>query len=174
MFKIIWSRDNFEEIRSKLLKDYNLVLTDDPKEIPEDKVGVILDETNFEKLKPLLEYLAYQKSQVMFQTAEGWVQLNVSRILYLEAFGDDILVHLLNNEQYVIKQPLYQLEEILKPYFFVRIGKSFIVSVSKIKFIKTKLNAKLDLELINGVNLDVSRSFVKKFKNAIGIQRKDM
>ncbi len=173
MFKIIWSRDDFEEIRSKLLQDYNLVLADDPSEIPDDKVGIILDDNNFEKLKPILEYLAYQKSQVMFQTTEGWVQLNVSRILYLESFGDDILVHLMGNEKYVINQPLYQLEEILKPYFFVRIGKSFIVSVSKIKFIKTTINAKLDLELINGVHLDVSRSFVNKFKNALGIQGKD-
>ena len=72
-------------------------------------------------------------------------------------------------QHYMIKQPLYQLEEILKPYYFVRIGKSFIVSVSKIKYIKTTINAKLDLELINGVHLEVSRSFVKKFKNALGI-----
>lgn len=174
MFKVIWSRDDFEEIRTKLLNDYNIILSDDPSDIPESKVGIILDDKNFEKLKPILEYLAYQKSQVMFQTNEGWVQLNVNKILFLESFKDDILVHLIGNEQYIIKQPLYQLEQILKPYFFVRIGKSFIVSISKIKFIKTTINAKLDLELINGIHLDVSRSFVKKFKNALDIQRKDI
>ncbi|MDD2259158.1 MAG: LytTR family DNA-binding domain-containing protein [Bacilli bacterium] len=169
MFKIIWNLDDFEEIRSKLLKDYNIVLTNDPCEIPSDKVGIILDDNNFEKLKPILEYLALKNSKVMFQTVDGWVQLNVSRILFLESFKDDIQVHLIGNEHYMIKQPLYQLEEILKPYYFVRIGKSFIVSVSKIKYIKTTINAKLDLELINGVHLEVSRSFVKKFKNALGI-----
>lgn len=173
MFKVVWNKDDFEQIRLKLLKDYNLALITDTSEIPEDKVGIVLDENNFDKLRPILEYLAYQKSQVLFKTSEGWVQLNVSKILYLESFKEDIVVHLIGNEQYVINQPLYQLEEILKPYFFVRVGKSFIVSVSKIKFIKTLLNAKLDLELVNGIHLDVSRSFVKKFKNALGIQGKD-
>ncbi|MFH1693452.1 MAG: LytTR family DNA-binding domain-containing protein [Bacillota bacterium] len=73
----------------------------------------------------------------------------------------------------IIRQPLYQLEEILKPYHFVRIGKSFIVNISKIRYIRTAFNAKLDIELTTGTHLEVSRSFVKDFKNALGIQKKE-
>jgi DNA-binding LytR/AlgR family response regulator len=173
MLKIIWNKEDVEKIKSRLSSDYNLVLTDDPNEVPDHKVGIILDDSDLEKIKPILEMLAYEQSQIMFQTPSGWIQLPVTEITYLEAFGDDIYIHTLNMSSQMIKQPLYQLEEILRPYHFVRIGKSFIVSISKIRYIRTSFNAKLDLELVTGTHLEVSRSFVKDFKNALGIQKKE-
>jgi len=169
MLKIIWNKEEVEHIRSKLSKDFDLVLTDDPNEVPNDKVGIILDDTDLEKIRPILELMAIERSQLVFQTPHGYIQLNVKDISYLEAYGDDIYMHGTEITNQIIKQPLYQLEEILKPYHFVRIGKSFIVNISKIRYIRTAFNAKLDIELISGTHLEVSRSFVKDFKNALGI-----
>lgn len=169
MLKIIWNKEEVEHIRSKLSKDFDLVLTDDPNEVPKDKVGIILDDTDLEKIRPILELMAIERSQLVFQTPNGYVQLNVKDITYLEAYGDDIYMHGTDITNQIIKQPLYQLEEILKPYHFVRIGKSFIVNISKIRYIRTAFNAKLDIELISGTHLEVSRSFVKDFKKALGI-----
>ncbi|MCR3906377.1 MAG: LytTR family transcriptional regulator DNA-binding domain-containing protein [Tenericutes bacterium] len=173
MFKIIWNKDDFERVKSKLDREYHLYITQDPNEVPEDKVGLILSEKNLYKLRPILEQMALEKSQVMLQTVSGWLQIHVHEITYLEAFGDEIFMHTTTMSSQVIKQPLYQLEEILKPYHFARIGKSYIVNVSKIRYIRTAINAKLDLELINGTHLEVSRSFVKDFKNALGIQKRE-
>jgi len=47
------------------------------------------------------------------------------------------------------------------------------VNLSKIRYIRTTLNAKLDIELTSGIHLEVTRSFVKSFKNALGIQKKE-
>ncbi len=173
MFKIIWNKEEVDDIKLKLSKDFDLVLTDDPNEVPKGKVGIILDEDNIEKIRPILELMALERSQVLFQTSNGYVQLQVKDISYLEAYGDDIYLHGAEMTNQVIKQPLYQLEEILKPYHFVRIGKSFIVNISKIRYIRSGFNAKLDIELITGTHLEVSRSFVKDFKNALGIQKKE-
>jgi len=82
-------------------------------------------------------------------------------------------MHLDHQPSQLIKQPLYQLEEMLKPYHFLRIGKSYLVNMTKIRYIRTSFNAKLDLELICGTHLEVSRSFVKDFKYALGIQKKE-
>lgn len=169
MLKIIWNKEEVENIRSKLAKDFDLILTDDPNEVPKDKVGIILDDSDLEKIRPILEMMAMERSQVLFQTPHGYVQLNINDITYLEAYGDDIYMHGTEITNQIIKQPLYQLEEILKPYHFVRIGKSFIVNISKIRYIRTAFNAKLDIELVSGTHLEVSRSFVKDFKNALGI-----
>jgi len=169
MLKIIWNKEEVESIRSKLAKDFDLVLTDDPNEVPKDKVGIILDDSDLEKIRPILEMMAIERSQVLFQTPSGYVQLNVKDISYLEAYGEDIYMHGSEITNQIIKQPLYQLEEILKPYHFVRIGKSYVVNMSKIRYIRTAFNAKLDIELISGTHLEVSRSFVKDFKNALGI-----
>ena len=173
MFKIIWNREDFERIESKLKQTYDLILTNDPNDVPLDKVGIVFDESNIDKIKPVLDLMAKEKSQLMLQTISGWMQVYVNEITYLEAFGDEIYMHVDQLESQIIKQPLYQLETLLKPYHFVRIGKSYIVNMIKIRFIRTAFNAKLDLELVDGTHLEVSRSFVKDFKNALGIQKKE-
>ncbi len=173
MLKIIWNKDDFEKLESKLSADYHLVITDDPNEVPENKVGIIVDDSNIDQVRPILELMARQKSQILLQTVSGWMQVHTEEITYLEAFGDEIYMHRHQDSSQIIKQPLYQLEELLKPHHFVRIGKSFIVNITKIRYIRTTFNAKLDLELIDGTHLEVSRSFVKDFKNALGIQKKE-
>ncbi len=173
MFKIIWNKDDVERLRKAFAQELDLVITDDPNEVPSDKVGIILDETDLDKVRPILELLAIEKSQVMFQTQNGYVQFSVQEMMYLESFGEDIYLHTKDMTNQIIKQPLYQLEEILRPYHFIRIGKSFVVNIAKIRYIRTTLNAKLDLELMDGSHLEVSRSFVKSFKHALGIQKKE-
>lgn len=173
MLKIIWNKEDFDAVRSKLDLDYNLLLIDDPNEIPHGKVGIIVDEMNINELKPIIEMLELKRSQVILQTPKGFVQIDTSDIFFLEAYGDDIYVHTSKKTNQVVKQPLYQLEKILKPYNFVRIGKSYLVNIAKIRYIKTAFNAKLGLELVNGEHLLVSRSFVKEFKSALGIQKKE-
>lgn len=173
MLKIIWNKEDFEKVKEKLSNDYHLVVTNDPNEVPEHKVGIIVDEHNIDQVRPILEMMAREKSQILLQTVSGWMQIHTEEITYLEAFGDEIYMHRHQDSSEIIKQPLYQLEDLLKPHHFVRIGKSFIVNITKIHYIRTTFNAKLDLELIDGTHLEVSRSFVKDFKNALGIQKKE-
>ncbi|MBE0700743.1 MAG: LytTR family transcriptional regulator DNA-binding domain-containing protein [Acholeplasmataceae bacterium] len=173
MFKIIWSKEDAKGIKEKIAQKYDFVLTDNPNEIPHDKVGIIVHEEDYDKVRPLLELIANEKTQLMFETRNGWVQIPVYEMTYLESFGEDIYIHTLNIGNIIIRQPLYQLEEIIKPYHFVRISKSFIVGITKIRYIRTTFNAKLDLELITGRHLEVSRSFVKAFKLALGISNKE-
>ncbi len=172
MFKIIWNKDDGEKMRSKLLDEFDVILTDDPNEVPNDKVGIVLDESDLDKIRPILEMIALEQSQLIFQSPTGYSQFSVHEMIYLEAYGKDIYVHTTEMTNQIIRQPLYQLEEILKPYHFVRIGKSYLVNIAKIRYIRSSFNKKLDLELVSGTHLEVSRSFVKSFKDALGINKK--
>jgi DNA-binding LytR/AlgR family response regulator len=172
MYKIIWNRDSFESLESKLNQAFDYIVTTDPNEVPKDKVGIIVSDDNIEHIQKILAMMALEKRTIILETIEGWVQLDAQEMMYLESFGDEIYMHTTSESQR-IKQPLYQLEEMLKPYHFVRIGKSFIVNMNKIRYIRTGFNAKLDLELTDGTHLEVSRSFVNTFKNALGIRNKE-
>ena len=172
MYKIIWNRDSFESLEPKLSKAFDYVVTTDPNEVPKDKVGIIVNDDQIEHIKQIVEMMALEKRTVILETHEGWIQLDASEMMYLESFGDEIYMHTIHESQR-IRQPLYQLEEMLKPYNFVRIGKSFIVNMNKIRYIRTGFNAKLDLELTDGTHLEVSRSFVNAFKSALGIRNKE-
>lgn len=173
MIKIIWNRDDFEKIQEKMLAQFDLTITLDPNEVPEHKIGLILTDENKDTLKAFVNALMLEASQMLFPTPDGYIQVQVRQLTFLEAFGDEIYMHLEKGASHLIRQPLYQLEEKLRPYHFIRIGKSYLVNLTKIRFIRTSFNAKLDLELVDGTHLEVSRSFVKDFKRALGIQKKE-
>ncbi|MDX9691380.1 MAG: LytTR family DNA-binding domain-containing protein, partial [Acholeplasmataceae bacterium] len=173
MLKIIWNKRDLENIKKKLYDTYNIVLTVDPNDLPHDKVGLMVEEEDVEKIKLVLEMINQEKSQIILQTQQGWIQVYIHHMTYLESFGEEIYLHQENLPTEIIMQPLYQLEALLKPYHFVRIGKSFIVNITKIRYIRTGFIAKLDLELVTHEHLTVSRSFVSDFKNALGIQKKE-
>ncbi|HOI84733.1 MAG TPA: LytTR family DNA-binding domain-containing protein [Acholeplasmataceae bacterium] len=173
MIKIIWNRDDFEKVQDKILDQFNLSITTNPNDVPEHKIGIIVEDDQYDHLRALVEALMKESFQMLFPTPDGYLQIPLKQITYLEAFGDEIFMHLDHQPSQLIKQPLYQLEEMLKPYHFLRIGKSYLVNMTKIRYIRTSFNAKLDLELICGTHLEVSRSFVKDFKYALGIQKKE-
>lgn len=169
MIKVIWNKEDFLKIKEELLNKFNLEIIEDPNLVSDHKIGLVLKSENEEVIKTFLESLIKQTYQMLFKTPTGYVQIKVNEINYLESFGDEIHLHLEKAETIIIKEPLYSLEEKLKHFHFVRISKSYIVNILKIKFITTSLNAKLDLELINGQTLHVTRSFKNDFKKALGI-----
>jgi DNA-binding LytR/AlgR family response regulator len=169
MLKIIWNKDEFDKIKEELEQNHQIKITKDPNEVPDNKIGIIIDDDQNEELKSILETYFSQKSKLILETQNGYIQIQANEVLFIESFGEDIYMHFEKMDTQMIKKPLYQLELLFKPFHFVRIGKSYIVNISKIRYIKTTLNAKLDLELIDGTHLEVSRSYVKEFRNAIGI-----
>ncbi len=173
MIKIIWNRKKKKKIKDDISDQFNVMVTTDPNEVPEHKIGLLLDDSNEQAIYQFVEKLMLTSYQLIFPTPEGFLQVHVKHVTYLEAFGDDIYMHFDKDQSQLIRQPLYQLEDKLKPFHFIRIGKSFIVNITKIRYIRTSLNAKLDLELIDGTHLEVSRSFVKSFKHALGILKKE-
>ena len=68
-----------------------------------------------------------------------------------------------------IKKRLYELEEILSDKDFVRISKSQLVNINKIKLLKPELNRSITAEMINGEILFISRRYAKQIKTLLSI-----
>ena len=65
---------------------------------------------------------------------------------------------------------LYELEEVLEGLSFVRISKSTIVNVAKVREIRVMINRNLMLLMDNEEKLIVSRRYVKDFNRLIGME----
>ena len=65
----------------------------------------------------------------------GLIKIPYSTIIYIKAAKDYVRV-VTNEQQYLVSFTMKNLEEILPPQQFIRIHKSFIVSVAQIKMIK--------------------------------------
>lgn len=68
-----------------------------------------------------------------------------------------------------VKEKLYELEESLKGYSFVRISKFAIANINEIKNIEMFFNGTLVVNFNNGKQETISRRYVSKVKNFIGL-----
>lgn len=68
-----------------------------------------------------------------------------------------------------VKQRLYELEVILSDKDFIRISKSQIVNINKIKTLKPELNRTILVTMCNGEQLYISRKYVQAIRNMLSI-----
>ena len=83
--------------------------------------------------------------------------------------GEDKQVNVYTeNQEYIIKKPLYQVEETLTSDF-VRISKTTIVNLKKIKRVAPSLKGMMFIELKNGLKDNISRKYLPEFKRALDL-----
>lgn len=73
------------------------------------------------------------------------------------------------NGTYEIKQRLYEIEKELGNLSFVRISKSAIANINQIRDIEVSFNGSLVINFINGKKEYISRQYVLKVKEYLGI-----
>ena len=72
------------------------------------------------------------------------------------------------SSEYLIKKPLYQVEESLSTDF-VRISKTSIVNLKKIERVAPSLKGMMFIQLKNGLKDNISRKYLPDFKNALDL-----
>lgn len=72
------------------------------------------------------------------------------------------------NSEYLIKKPLYQVEETLDSDF-VRISKATIVNLKKIERVAPSLKGMMFIQLKNGLKDNISRKYLPDFKQALDL-----
>ena len=72
------------------------------------------------------------------------------------------------NTNYLVKKPLYQVEEDLNQSF-IRISKTTIVNLKKIERVAPSLKGMMFIQLKNGLKDNISRKYLPDFKEALGL-----
>lgn len=72
------------------------------------------------------------------------------------------------DKDYLVKKPLYQIEENLDSNF-VRVSKTTIVNLRKIKRVAPSLRGMMFIELKNGLKDNISRKYLSDFKDALDL-----
>ncbi len=93
-------------------------------------------------------------------------QIRYHEILYLEALEDRVFAYT-QSGVYEIKSRLYELEELLRPYHFVRCSKAFIIHLLKVDSIYPALNGRYYARMVNGEDVMISRKYARKVKQMI-------
>ena len=93
--------------------------------------------------------------------------LEFSEVFMLRVEEKQVKVYT-ENRDYLIKKPLYQVEETLSGDF-VRISKTTIVNIKRIKRVAPSLKGMMFIELKNGLKDNISRKYLPDFKNALDL-----
>lgn len=122
-----------------------------------DEISNIIDllkSTNKEKLKVYLDEELYFINESDIETVYS---------------SDGKVFIKANDKDYQSKMRLYELESILNKKTFLRISKSEIININKVKSINTSLIGTIVITFFNGNKTYSSRRYISKIKEFLGI-----
>lgn len=106
-------------------------------------------------------------SRLMIKSKEHLSFILIDEIDWIESAGDYVYIHT-NSNKYIIRETMVSLEEKLNPKNFIRIHRSAIVNVDKIKSLKPNEHGDYEVFLYSGAKLKLSRTYRSKFNEIIG------
>ena len=92
----------------------------------------------------------------------------LTQIYYIESVDKRTYVYT-KNDCFESRDRLYEMEEKLGTYY-VRISKSMIVNLRKVRNVSAEPGGRMVAVLLNGERVIISRSYVKEIKRRLGIQ----
>jgi DNA-binding LytR/AlgR family response regulator len=92
----------------------------------------------------------------------------LSEILYFESVEGSIFFYT-DKTVYKSQSRLYNLEDGLRDTYFVRVSKTAIVNLKKLKSIKREKNSRLLGTLANGEKIMISRGYVAEIRKKLGV-----
>ena len=113
----------------------------------------------------------YMVDRQITVTRSGYaLPLDLEKVLYVESVDGRCFVYT-QEEVYETGSRLYELEQHLGQYLFVRANKASIVNLKKIESIRTYVNRRLLLTMENGEQLIASRQYAENIKGLLGISK---
>ncbi len=173
MFKLKVPKKQRDKFRTQLRVgdsvEYEYVLTTDKDLIEDDKINIVFEEKDLEKVSRLLDLIT--KGEDLYITGYNEIgQKNIeSRYIQYFTIEDDEVYAILSKVRFMVKLKLYELEELLDDKYFIRVSKYALVNINKIDYIKPALNSKLILLMKNGDEVEVNRHYYKAFKEVLNI-----
>lgn len=118
----------------------------------------------------LLRIIAQLKAQDALVAYEGNEihRIRPSAVFYIEVVDNKTFLYC-KGKVYESKQKLYELEECLINSDFLRVSKSVMLNLSKIKSLSPALSGRFEAILDNGEKTVISRQYVNDLKKRLGI-----
>lgn len=134
----------------------------------EPKVIILTDKMS-QEVNDIISRLSGEKPDILAGFRDDTLTiLDKSEILRVYAENGKVIVSAVSGE-YTLRQRLYEVEERLAKDGFARISNSEIVNLKKVKQFDLSLAGTICVMLVDGTVTYVSRRYVSKIKNILGI-----
>lgn len=97
-----------------------------------------------------------------------WCFVNLLDVFYFESVDNRIFLYT-RDDVMEVKQRLYELESILSDKDFIRISKSQIININKVKSLRPEINRTILATMCNEEQLFISRKYVPAIRSLLSI-----
>lgn len=100
---------------------------------------------------------------------DSLVKIQLDEIYYIDTVDNRTYVYC-EKDIYENNMKIYELEKILEGTSIVRVNKSCLLNIDKLRSVKAQINGRLLASLSNGEKIVINRSYVKDVKRKLKIK----
>jgi len=121
-----------------------------------------------EQIEEIIAQLSLYNNTIIGKLDGSQHILKFSEILYFDTTDKKTFIYT-DGKVYETPLRLYQLEEKIVGMSFIKVSKSAILNLKRVKIIDSTLNGKLIATLTNDEKIEISRMYVPVLKEKLGI-----
>ncbi len=138
------------------------------KSYPEPKI-IILTASITDDINMILNKLSDNAPQIISGCKDDKLQV-IEQMDLIRIYANQGKVFAVTNQgEYTLRYRLYEIEQRLNPYQFVRISNSEIINLKKVNNFDLSFTGTICVKLSNGTTTYVSRRYVSKIKKILGV-----
>lgn len=119
-------------------------------------------------VEKILATLRMMNHQLIARKNDEIYLLDIADVIYIESVDRTCFIYTAD-EIYESDFRLYELEQQLEEYGFVRVSKSFLIHLQKIHSLKADINRKIRITMSNGEQIMASRQYADELKKRLGV-----
>ena len=121
------------------------------------------------EVEKLISLMRMMDIQIAAKKGDETVLLDVVEILYIEAVERNTFIYT-EKETYESSLKLYEFEQQLSEKDFIRISKQSILNLRKVKSLRSDINRKIRVTLLNDEQIIVSRMYSDELRKRLGVK----
>lgn len=120
------------------------------------------------EMQDVLHFLQHSSAKILAQKDKETFLLQPHEVYFVESVDNRVFLY---TKEHVleVQEPLASFEHKYEHAGLVRIGKSQLVNLHRIKKLKSVLNSRIEVTLESGDKLIVSRHYARSFKSRLGL-----
>ncbi len=121
------------------------------------------------EVEKIISLMRMMDMQIAVRKGDETVLLDVGEILYIEAVERNTFIYT-EKETYESALKLYEFEQQLSEKDFIRISKQSILNLRKVKSLRSDINRKIRVTLVNDEQIIVSRMYSDELRKRLGVK----
>ena len=122
-----------------------------------------------QEVEKIISLMRMMNMQIAVKKSDETVLLDVGDIFYIEAVERNTFIYT-EKETYESSLKLYEFEQQLSEKDFIRISKQSVLNLRKVKSLRSDINRKIRVTLLNDEQIIVSRMYSDELRNRLGVK----